>query len=313
MTVASAILSNPKSQNSLNKNFASNWLADLSFLWLELTNKCNLECVHCYANSSPHEPLIGSITTEKWRNVLDDAYSLGCRAVQFIGGEPTLHPDFQELVLHAHNNGFQYIEVYTNATRLTPDICKLLSERNVRVAASVYGPVGEIHDTVTTRNGSFDRTIAGLTNALQSGIDVRVGVISMQENETAIAETQSLLQKLGIESIRIDRSRNVGRARSCKAKEKDMRQLCGACWQGKLAINSNGDVSPCVFSHEWNIGHVSEGLRSLLQKSELQNFRTECHNLSAEQQSQDTTDCPPCFPSRCDPDICNPDNCSPLD
>ncbi|HEX2341721.1 MAG TPA: radical SAM protein, partial [Vicinamibacterales bacterium] len=68
-------------------------LEGLSFLWLEITQRCNLACVHCYADSSPHLPLTERMTFSDWCRVMDEARTMGCRRLQFIGGEPTIHPD----------------------------------------------------------------------------------------------------------------------------------------------------------------------------------------------------------------------------
>src|SRR5436305_1338940 len=94
------------------------------FLWLEITPKCNLSCVHCYADSGPDEPLTQNMAPRDWIRVLDEAAQLSCRAVQFIGGEPTLHPDLPQLIGHARTLGFKVIEVYTNGTRLTESLKK---------------------------------------------------------------------------------------------------------------------------------------------------------------------------------------------
>ncbi len=65
----------------------------LNFLWLELTTQCNMHCVHCYNESSPTPDRPSLLTSEDYKQVLDDAAALGCRKVQFIGGEPTLRKD----------------------------------------------------------------------------------------------------------------------------------------------------------------------------------------------------------------------------
>src|SRR6516165_7403770 len=91
---------------------------DLSFLWLEITAKCNLFCTHCYADSGPQGELYGDMTYSDWTRVLNEAAELGCRSVQFIGGEPTMHPRLEDLVDQANHRGFEFIEVYTNVTRL---------------------------------------------------------------------------------------------------------------------------------------------------------------------------------------------------
>ena len=89
---------------------------ELDLLFLEITSKCNLQCIHCYANSGPELPMTLGMTRDKWRKVLRDASNLGCQRVQFIGGEPTIHPDLLELIAEANGLGYQVIEVYTNGT-----------------------------------------------------------------------------------------------------------------------------------------------------------------------------------------------------
>jgi MoaA/NifB/PqqE/SkfB family radical SAM enzyme len=76
---------------------------DLSFLWLEITAKCNLLCTHCYADSGPRGDLHGNMTYSDWTRVIDEAAELGCPSVQFIGGEPTIHPRLADLVDHANH------------------------------------------------------------------------------------------------------------------------------------------------------------------------------------------------------------------
>jgi Radical SAM superfamily/4Fe-4S single cluster domain len=70
-------------------------LPPLNFLWLEITGKCNLRCTHCYAESAPRGTH-GSLTRCEWHAIIADAKQVGADTVQFIGGEPTLHPDFPE-------------------------------------------------------------------------------------------------------------------------------------------------------------------------------------------------------------------------
>ena len=62
--------------SDLGENYFPKHGDGLSFIWLELTSRCNLECVHCYANSSPHQPLSEGMTRDDWRETLDHAASL---------------------------------------------------------------------------------------------------------------------------------------------------------------------------------------------------------------------------------------------
>src|SRR5919201_1837389 len=92
--------------------------AFLSFLWLELTNRCNLHCVHCYTESDPYSGDHDLLTAEDYQGIMREARDLGCRRIQLIGGEPQLNPEFGRLLRYAVNVGFEFVEVFTNLTRL---------------------------------------------------------------------------------------------------------------------------------------------------------------------------------------------------
>ena len=64
-------------------------------------------------------PLQGRMSQDDWLAAIDEALDLGASAIQFIGGEPTLHPHFRWLLDHVGRAKVRLVEVYTNATRLT--------------------------------------------------------------------------------------------------------------------------------------------------------------------------------------------------
>jgi MoaA/NifB/PqqE/SkfB family radical SAM enzyme len=93
-------------------------MTDVSFLWLEITGKCQLHCTHCYADSGP-AVTHGAMTEDDWSRVIDEARTLGVTMVQFIGGEPILHPNLSRLVQHALGRELT-VEVFSNLVRVTP-------------------------------------------------------------------------------------------------------------------------------------------------------------------------------------------------
>ncbi|KMP12396.1 hypothetical protein UR09_01320 [Candidatus Nitromaritima sp. SCGC AAA799-A02] len=285
----------------------------LEFLWLEITNRCNLRCVHCYAGSEPTQPLTSLMKLKDWCRVLVEAASLGCRKVQFIGGEPTVYPHIRKLISEAREIGFDFIEVYTNGTNLNEKLCSFLKANEVNLAYSLYGSQPFVHDAITTRPGSFIKKLEGIKRALKYDIPIRIGIIKMDENCHDIDNTMGLLNSLGIKNYRIDRVRGIGRGKGQVKPLNPFDELCGSCWKGKLAVNANGNVGPCVFSHFCNLGQVTEGLASILKKPELIKFRS---RFSGKEESTacNPPECQPrCFPNNCDPDICDPINCTPLD
>jgi MoaA/NifB/PqqE/SkfB family radical SAM enzyme len=65
-----------------------------------ITGRCQLACGHCYSDSGPRGTH-GTMTAIDWMRVIDEAAGMGCRSMQLIGGEPTLHPALPAPVRHA--------------------------------------------------------------------------------------------------------------------------------------------------------------------------------------------------------------------
>jgi radical SAM protein with 4Fe4S-binding SPASM domain len=283
---------------------------NLNFLWLELTEKCNLTCNHCYANSSPRAELLGTMSYNDWHKTMKEAYATGCRNLQFIGGEPTMHPNFLDLLIDAKSIGFQFIEVYTNGTLLTDTHFNLFKELNIALAFSIYGNEAHIHDFVTNRKGSFNKTIKSIERAIELDLKIRIGIVEMDVNKDYVDNTKTFLINLGASNISIDRVRGIGRGNDFVKNENKYSELCGACWNGKLSVDANGNIYPCVFSRFHKVGTVSDGISNILSSPSLRSFRSDS-KLFSEKANIENSCKPNCDPSVCDPSICDPSYCDP--
>jgi len=306
--------------NTISKQTDS-WTFDLDFLWIELTNKCNLKCIHCYADSSPFNELETKIDYSYWKKIINDAYKLGCRKIQFIGGEPTIYPYLNNLIEDVNNMGFEYIEVYTNGTIISDDHLKTFVKNNVKLAFSVYGHTENIHEQITKSKNSYKKTMNNISKAINANLKVRVSIIEMESNKPYIDQTIDFIKSnFNVNEVGVDKVREVGRGHKNSIDEYE--ELCGACWQGRLVINSDGDIYPCVFSRFKKLGNIEEGLECILNKSELKDFRKKVRNIDELRRKNllETTssDCKPiedCMPycgPNCTPSHCRPDwACSP--
>src|SRR5713226_5222663 len=106
----------------------------VTMLWLEVTGRCQLGCLHCYA-SSGIDGTHGTLTTEQWRTVITDAAACGVRKVQFVGGEPTLRRDLPALIAHATACGLD-MEVYSNLVSIPDRLWQCFVASRVSVATS---------------------------------------------------------------------------------------------------------------------------------------------------------------------------------
>lgn len=222
----------------------------LSFVWLEITGRCQLQCQHCYSDSGPWGAH-GSMRTRDWLRVIDQASDLGASLVQLIGGEPTLHPDLPVLVHHSLDRKLR-VEISTNLVRVPHRMWSLFEQPGVRLATSYYSRDAVQHDTITMRR-SHDRTLANIREALRRGVLLRVGVVEMAEHQRA-DEAVAELRELGITAISVDRLRQVGRG--VRDRAPDVNQLCGRCADPTLAVTPSGETFPCVFSRWLSVGNV---------------------------------------------------------
>jgi len=276
----------------------------LSFLWLEITPKCNLECIHCYADSGPRRHLVGQMRIDDWLTVLSDSADLGCQEVQFIGGEPTLHPDLARMISFASTRGYKFIEVFTNATNVNDGLLNVFLKHTVHVAISFYSDDPETHERVTKRRGSFARTVEGVKRMLAAGLSIRAGIIETNENAGHAQNARLFLERMGVPEIRVDFQRRVGRGAAGLSSE-PMSELCGECWKGKLCVTSSGCAYPCVFSRFAKVGMAKSGITTILADERLTDFRVDLRRYQDQKriESTDSGTGTPCNP------ICSP--CSP--
>lgn len=291
-------------------------MSSVSFVWLEITGKCQLACTHCYADSGPGGSH-GAMTTESWRRVIDEAAGMGVRMVQFIGGEPTLYPELPSLIDHALHVGVE-VEVFSNLVHVTPAMWKTFDQPGLRLACSYYSDDAGQHAQVTGRAGSHRRTRANIVEALRRSIPLRVGVINLDDDQRT-EQAMTELSSLGVTDVGLDRLRQVGRGeRSVSA---SMDQLCGNCADSVVAVSPDGAVWPCVFTRWLPVGNVLEsslpavtaGRRLAEVRQDLTEHFTSTGAGSACRPSchpDCSPACQPTCPPNCSPS-CHPTNCGP--
>ena len=92
---------------------------------LDLTARCNLNCVHCYIRQPAGDEAVkaGEMTTDQFTWLIDRMAEAGTLFLLITGGEPLLRPDFEQIYTHAKRRGM-LISLFTNATLLTPRIAE---------------------------------------------------------------------------------------------------------------------------------------------------------------------------------------------
>jgi radical SAM protein with 4Fe4S-binding SPASM domain len=247
--------------------------AKLDFLWLELTSSCNNTCLHCYATSGPcinHD----CVPHERWLSLISEARKEGATAIQLIGGEPLLYPNWRDLVIKASEEEYEFIEIFSNATLIDDACIEFFRQYKVNIATTIYAGNAETHDKVTLNPGSFEKTVTNVKKLKAANVPLRIASIIMKANEDEVANIIKLCTELGIEAPAPDVVRPTGRGNDSnllpevyhKPKIRppfytDERsfaraQCCHNCLMGKIAVTSNGDVIPCIFARNQISGNI---------------------------------------------------------
>ncbi|MFN3225391.1 MAG: radical SAM/SPASM domain-containing protein [Hyphomicrobiales bacterium] len=274
----------------------------LDFLWLEVTNACNLTCSHCYAGSGPNGGVDDKLSQEQYISVINAAADIGCRKVQFIGGEATLHPGLPKMIEVARSRKFTSIEVFTNLVRLNEQLLDCFVQNGVSVASSFYSFNAATHDSITGRPGSWQRTVVNLKSILAAGLDCRVGIITMDQNRADLQKTEAFLHSLGVLDIGRDEVRAFGRAASDDGSP-EMSELCGSCAGDVICVGYDGKVSPCIMSKHWSVGDLAESsFADILSSRKLGVTREQIHaetwhsDQDKARMGSCNPDCTPCSP-----------------
>ena len=147
----------------------------LSTLVMELTERCNNDCIHCYINLPEDDRAAKQkeLSTEAIKEILSEAASLGCMEIGFSGGEPLLREDFEALYLFARKLGLK-VNLCTNATLITPQLANLLARipplRPVEI--TLYGMKRKSYEAVTRNPGSFEAAWRGIHLLLDKEVKV---------------------------------------------------------------------------------------------------------------------------------------------
>ncbi|HVJ06929.1 MAG TPA: TIGR04053 family radical SAM/SPASM domain-containing protein [Acidisarcina sp.] len=166
-------------------------------IW-EVTQACDLACVHCRASAQP-ERHPSELTTEEGKQLIDQIASLQVPVFVLTGGDPIKRPDLFELIRHAREVGVRVSLTPSATPLLTREIIVRLKEAGLaRLAVSMDGASAETHDAFRGMSGSFARTLDAIRWANEIGLPVQINTTFSRRNIGEIDAIVSLMEHLKI-------------------------------------------------------------------------------------------------------------------
>lgn len=164
-----------------------------------VTRRCNLKCVHCYAHAKDEE-FAGELTTAEGKGVLDDLAQFGSPVVLFSGGEPLVRPDLIELADYAVQKGMRAV-ISTNGTLITPRVASELKKVGLSYVGISLDGLDEVNDRFRGVKGAFRKAMDGILACQDAGIKVGLRFTMNRLNAGEIPGIFDLLEKYEIPRV----------------------------------------------------------------------------------------------------------------
>jgi mycofactocin radical SAM maturase len=191
----------------LVEHFERGLAAPICLTW-ELTYACNLACVHCLSSSGRRDPR--ELSTDECYRLIDEFERMQVFYVNIGGGEPTVRPDFWDLVDYAtaHHVGVKFS---TNGVRIDrARAARIAAADYVDVQISLDGATAEVNDAVRGE-GSYRTALRAMSNLAEAGFQgFKISVVVTRENVGQLDDFAELAARFGAQ-LRLTRLRPAGR------------------------------------------------------------------------------------------------------
>ena len=164
-----------------------------------VTRRCNLKCVHCYAHAKDRS-FDNELTTQEGKSLIDDLAAFGVPVLLFSGGEPMVRKDLPELAAYAVEKGMRAV-ISTNGTLITQETARELKQIGLSYVGISLDGMEEINDRFRGVKGAFDAALAGIKNCQAAGIKVGLRFTINRFNVNEVPHIFDLLERMNIPRV----------------------------------------------------------------------------------------------------------------
>lgn len=264
----------------------------LRYLELQITNKCNLRCKHCYIGDSKPQELRPS----RIKAVLEEFEEMQGLRVLITGGEPIMHSRFDEINDFLPDLFVRKV-LFTNGTLLTKNMLKKLKIHEIQV--SIDG-MKESHDALRGA-GTWDAAISALRSSQDAGFDVSVSTMVTSANLKDFDAMDEYFRSIGVREWSVDVPCRTGRMalhQNFSVAPEIGGKYLGygfgggmhaaehgyACGLHLMAVLPDGNAAKCTFYQDKPVGNIAEGLGACwnkIQPIRLDMLECSCEYLEA--------------------------------
>lgn len=251
-----------------------------SRLFVELTDRCNLRCKHCYGDFKLENH--HTLSVDSLDNLINQAVNLNIYQFDLTGGEPLLYKNLETILSKLYDAGM-LITIFSNLTIQSDKILNLFDKYCVKkIITSIDSNDAASHDEFRGMSGALDRTINNIKKLKNTNIELSINTMVGNHNENNIDETIFFLKDLDVPCV-LDAIIPNGRANKLeentfksvqiihdlyKNEDLNVELKITDCGVGKrfLYIKSNGNVCLCpsLTSKNFIFGNINDDDFNLL-------------------------------------------------
>ncbi|HDY68005.1 MAG TPA: radical SAM protein [Candidatus Scalindua sp.] len=273
--------------------------------------ECNFSCEHCGTGSLGGHNLGNQTFSKRMpmdvvRRVADEADELGFFTMSFIGGEPLVWRELDDLIKTVDSKRF-YITILTNGWHLSEERAGHLADVGVnKIGISIDSGIPGEHDSFRQKPGAFERAVKAVHNAMNAGLRIHISTTVTHQNlrSEGVKKLLVLSNELDV-SIDLQCATVAGQWQGnydVLLDDEDANYILelrkeyplirrdlfptpggkGGCpaLTGSVFLTSSGEVVPCLFIHI-SLGNVyKDSLKTILERgasvAELRKDTTKC-------------------------------------
>lgn len=184
----------------------------LRYLFLELTDRCNLNCMHCGSKcTGNNSTYLEYSIIEKTLNRVADKYNASEIMICITGGEPFLHPDIYKIIYLSRGLGFS-VGITSNGTLIGSKQAKMIKKAGLNTITISIDGIGDVHNSFRCSTHAFEKAIKGCRNLKDVGIEPQALTVVHKNNLFQLEEIFDFLVEERFYSWRLVNMDPIGRA-----------------------------------------------------------------------------------------------------
>lgn len=169
----------------------------------ELTYRCSEQCIHCYnigaarnESEENHRGVLNELALDDYKRIIDELIEQGLVKVCLSGGDPFAKPIAWDIIEYLYDRGIAF-DVFTNGQAIAGDVERLANFFPRVVGVSIYSGDARVHDRITRRPGSWDRSMAVVSRLSELAVPLSLKCCIMQPNVATYSQVADLAKQYG--------------------------------------------------------------------------------------------------------------------